>query len=101
MGKLKFEYVLFEEGRGLHSIQRARMIGGWMVVINAIEGVSSFFVPDPSHRWDISTPSDRTERIRIDDHDSSYLWTESSLSELTERFRIADQEAGDKEIAAP
>ena len=45
---LEWETLGNEGGTGVITTQRARVFGGWLVLVNA----SLAFVPDPQGRWD-------------------------------------------------
>jgi hypothetical protein len=42
------------DGSGLRwlAIKRAAIPGGWLVVVEQVDGGGVTFVPDPEHRWD-------------------------------------------------
>ena len=53
---LKFEKLEYKAETRIDSIERAKVLGGWFVVVNAHYGngggAGLTFMPDPEHKWD-------------------------------------------------
>lgn len=54
---LKFETLVHEnsEGGQIGKVYRAKVPGGWLVVVKSADFVTSFFYPDSRHEWDGSS----------------------------------------------
>jgi hypothetical protein len=39
-------------GLGIETLRRAKVPGGWIIVVRQIAGCGTTFMPDPEHKWD-------------------------------------------------
>lgn len=75
-GKLVFEALKASGDAKALSVQRARVLGGWLVVAYleaalTFKSASVTFYPDPEHKWDgASLPEDTTEAEEVEETDN-------------------------------
>lgn len=52
--RLIFEWIK-DKGGGMDTkVRRAKVIGGWLVVVTNAEGIGTTFLPDPEHEWEVT-----------------------------------------------